>query len=257
MSPGSRREYLRSIRLRYLKAKRFEKSRILDEFCRVCGYQRKYAIRLLNRPGRDLRRKPGPPRRYGPEVLEVVKRIWFGADQMCSKRLKAAIPLWLPHYEHEYGHLRGEVRAKVLALSPATVDRLLRPIRIKQRPKGICGTKPGTLLRNQIPIRTSNEDITRPGYLEADTVAHCGNSMAGDFMWSLTFTDIHSGWTENRATWNRGYEGVLAQVQNVEASLVFPIRGFDCDNGGEFLNHHLVRYFRDRKQPVSFTRTRP
>lgn len=257
MGPTSKREYLRAIRSRYRKASRSEKSRILDEFCAVCGYQRKYAIRVLNQPARRPQKKPGPPARYGPEVVQVIKRIWFAADQMCSKRLQAAIPLWLPHYEHKYGVLPDETRGKVLDVSPATIDRLLRPIRVKHRPRGLCGTKPGTLLRNQIPIRTSNWDITRPGYLEADTVAHCGNSMAGNFIWSLTFTDIYSGWTENRATWNRGAEGVLRQLQDVESTLAFPVLGFDCDNGGEFINHHLLRYFTDQNPPVSFTRGRP
>jgi len=257
MSPASKREYLQRIRPRYQKATREEKSRILNEFCSVCGYQRKYAIRLLNRPERPPRQRPGPKRRYGPEVVEVLKEIWFATDQICSKRLKAAIPTWLPHYEREYGKLPKEIRSKVLSLSPATIDRLLRPIRIRQRPKGICGTKPGTLLRNQIPIRTSNWDISQPGYLEADTVAHCGNSIAGDFVWSLTFTDIHSGWTENRATWNRGAHGVLTQIQCLETTLVFPILGFDCDNGGEFINHHLCKYLLDREHPVCFTRGRP
>ncbi len=257
MGPASRREYLRSIRPRYQKADRGGKGRILDEFCEVCGYQRKYAIRVLNRPDRPPRKRPGPKRRYGSEVLKVVKQIWFATDQICSKRLKAAIPIWLPHYEHKYGRLRHEAREKVLSLSPATIDRLLRPIRAKHKRRGMGGTKPGRLLRNQIPIRTSNWDITQPGYLEADTVAHCGNSMAGDFVWSLTFTDIYSGWTENRATWNRGAHGVLAQVKDVEASLAFPVLGFDCDNGPEFLNHHLFRYLTGRKRPVSFTRGRP
>jgi hypothetical protein len=257
MGPKSKREYLRAIRSRYREAKKQEKSKILDEFCAVCGYQRKYAIRLLNRARERPRKKPGPKPRYGPGVLQVVKRIWFAADQICSKRLKAAIPLWLPHYEHKYEELSAEIREKVLALSPATIDRLLRSVRIQQKPKGLGGTRPGTLLRNQIPIRTSNWDITRPGYLEADTVAHCGNSMADNFVWSLTFTDIYSGWTENRATWNRGAHGVITQIRDVESSLPFPILGFDCDNGSEFLNHHLFRYFTDRKRPVCFTRGRP
>lgn len=273
MSPTSKREYLRAIRSRYRKAGKEEKGRILDEFCAVCGYQRKYAIRLVNRPegspgpaeGRVAEKKRGPKPRYGPQVLEVVKRIWLaavlslskGVDQICSKRLEMAIPFWLPHYEREYGELPDEIWEKVLDLSPATIDRLLRPIRVPHRPKRLWGTKPGTLLRNQIPIRTSNWDITQPGYLEADAVAHCGNSMAGDFIWSLTFTDIYSGWTENRATWNRGAHGVLTQVKEMESSLVFPLLGFDCDNGAEFLNHHLLQYFTKRKLPVSFTRGRP
>jgi hypothetical protein len=257
MGPEAKREYVKAIRGRYRKAEKKRKTVILDEFCEVCGYQRKYAIRLLNRRARAPRKKPGPKPQYGPDVRLIVKRIWLAAEQICSKRLKPALALWLPYYEQEYEPLSDELREKVLRLSPATIDRLLAPVRVKAKPKGLCGTRPGTLLRNQIPIRTSNWDITRPGFLEADTVAHCGNSMAGDFIWTLTFTDIFSGWTENRAIWNRGAHGVIAQVKDVEAHLAFPLLGFDCDNGSEFLNHHLLRYLTERKRPVAFTRGRP
>jgi hypothetical protein len=142
-------------------------------------------------------------------------------------------------------------------MSPATIDRLLQPVRIQYK-KGRCGTKPGTLLKNQIPIKTSNWDATEPGFFEADTVAHCGNSMAGDFVWSLSFTDIATSWTENRAVWNKGAHGVLTQIKDIESELPFEIQGFDCDNGSEFLNYHLLRYLTDRPQkPVKFTRSRP
>jgi hypothetical protein len=255
----SRREYLEAIGKRYRKAARKEKSIILGEFCAICGYNRKYAIRLLKKKSLPaLSRKPGPVSIYAKEQLLVpLKKIWFATDQMCSKKLKAAIPLWLPFYEGEYEPLLPDARQKLLAMSPATIDRLLKPLRALYK-KGRCSTKPGTLLKNQIPIKTHNWDVTRPGYFEADTVAHCGNSMAGDFVFSLTFTDIFSGWTENRAVWGKGSQGVLGQIRNIEERIVFPILGFDCDNGSEFLNHHLVKYFTDRpKAPVQFTRSRP
>lgn len=255
----SRREYLEAIRNRYRKACRKEKTVILNEFCANCGYNRKYAIRLLRKKSPPLpNRKPGPAYRYDKDLLLVpLKRIWFATDQMCSKKLKAAIPLWLPFYEEEHEALSLQVRQKLLEMSPATIDRLLKPLRALYK-KGRCSTKPGTLLKNQIPIKTHNWDVTRPGYFEADTVAHCGNSMAGDFVFSLTFTDIYSGWTENRAVWGKGSQGVLLQIRNIEERIAFPILGFDCDNGSEFLNYHLVRYFTDRpKAPVQFTRSRP
>jgi len=255
----TRREYLEAIRNRYRKACRKEKSIILGEFCANCGYNRKYAIRLLRKKSSAaLNRKPGPAFRYNKDLLLVpLKRIWFATDQMCSKKLKAAIPLWLPFYEEEHEALSLQVEQKLLEMSPATIDRLLKPVRALYK-KGRCSTKPGTLLKNQIPIKTHNWDVTRPGYFEADTVAHCGNSMAGDFAFSLTFTDIFSGWTENRAVWGKGSQGVLLQIRNIEERIAFPILGFDCDNGSEFLNHHLIRYFTDRpKAPVQFTRSRP
>ena len=255
----SRREYLEAIRKRYRKASRKEKSVILGEFCATCGYNRKYAIRLLRKPvTKDTSRKPGPAFQYDRELLLVpLKRIWFATDQMCSKKLKAAIPLWLPFYEEEHEPLPPVVRHKLIDMSPATIDRMLKTLRTLYK-KGRCSTKPGTLLKNQIPIKTHNWDVTKPGYFEADTVAHCGNSMAGDFVFSLTFTDIFSGWTENRAVWGKGSQGVLRQIKNIEERIAFPILGFDCDNGSEFLNYHLVSYFTDRpKRPVLFTRSRP
>lgn len=258
MGGNSRREYLRAIRQRYGEASREEKGVILREFCAVCGYHRKHAIRLLNGRRSVSRRKPGrKPVYHSTELLRALKRIWLATDQMCSKKLVAAIPLWLPFYEETYERLSDEVRTKLLSISAATIDRLLAPIRARTRPKGLGGTKPGSLLRNQIPIRTHNWDISQPGFMEADTVAHCGNSMAGDFVWSLTLTDIHTGWTECRATWNNGATGVIKQIKNIENGLPFELRGFDCDNGSEFLNHQLVRYFTDHKPRVRFTRSRP
>lgn len=259
----SKRDYLESIRQRYCHAPRKAKGLILDEFCATCGYHRKYAIRLLRKPKRKssvarVRKRPGPKSVYQqPELVVTLKRLWFATDQMCSQKLKAAIPLWLPFYEQEHGLVSESVKGKLLQASSSTLDRLLRPFRA-EHPKGHGATKPGTLLKNQIPIKTSHWDVTRPGFFEADTVAHCGNSMAGDFVNSLTFTDILTGWTENRAVWGRGSYGVVQNIKEIEEGLPFPILGFDCDNGSEFLNHHLVRYFTDRPQkPVAFTRSRP
>lgn len=256
----SRQEYLEAIRSRYRRFSRKDKAVILDEFCSVCGYNRKYAIRLLRKKKAEVspKLKPGPRSIYNDErFLNALKRVWLATDQMCSKKLKAAIPLWLPFYEQEFEPLTSELHDRPLAVSSATIDRLLKPVRVLHT-KGRCGTRPGTLLKNQIPIKTHNWDVTKPGFFEADTVAHCGNSMAGDFVHSLTFTDIFSGWTENRAIWGRGSQGVLREIKDIEQMIAFPILGFDCDNGSEFLNHHLVRYFTDRpKAPVLFTRSRP
>jgi len=253
----SKREYLLAIWERYQRVGRRFKSKILDEFCAVCGYTRKYAIGLLSRKPRRRQCKPGPRRRYDGQVLEPLKVIWLAAEQMCSKRLKAALPLWLPFYEQEHGPLVEAVRQKLLQISAASIDRLLKKERARYRGKGLCGTRPGGLLKHQIPIRTDNDDVDRPGFLEADTVAHCGNSLAGDFIWSITFTDIFCQWTENRATWNKGAEGVLGQVKDVEANLPFELLGFDVDNGSEFLCFHLWRYLLDRPRPVPLTRSRP
>ena len=259
MGKDARKAYLEAIQKRYRQSDRAAKQAILDEFCNVCGYARKYAIRLLNRKptAKALRRRPGAKPRYTADrLLEPLRRIWFGADQPCGKRLKAAIPLWLPHYEAEFGALPEALRQDLLTISAATLDRLLKPLRVGH-PKGLTGTKPGSLLKTQIPIRTHHWDETLPGFVEADTVAHCGNSLAGDFVWSLTMTDIVTSWTECRATWNKGATGVLKQIQAIETALPFPLRGFDCDNGSEFLNHHLVHYFGNHPGQPAFTRSRP
>lgn len=242
---------------RYQRVGREFKSKILDEFCAVCGYARKYAIALLNRKPRRPRQRPGPRPRYDAEVLTPLKYLWLRSEQMCSKRLKAALPLWLPFYERKHGALSDAVRTRLLAISPATIDRLLKATRARHPGKGLCGTRAGRQLKVQIPIRTDNHDVDRPGFLEADTVAHCGTSMAGSFIWSLTFTDIFSQWTENRAVWNKGATEVLARVRELEQGLAFELQGFDVDNGSEFLTHHLWRYFLDRSRPVPLTRSRP
>jgi hypothetical protein len=259
MTIQSRRDSLQAIRTRYRTAPKEVKTAILDEFCTICGYNRKYAIRILKKKPKPSQRKPGPHPKYrDTSLLQPLKRIWFATDQMCSKKLQAALPLWLPFYEQEYGPLAADIKTKLLTISASTIDRTLQPVRVQYKTNGLCGTKPGTLLKNQIPIKTHSWDVSKPGFFEADTVAHCGNSLAGNFVWSLTFTDIYSGWTENRAVWNKGSHGVVTQIKDIEATLAFSIRGFDCDNGSEFLNHHLLRYFTDRPHsPIQFTRSRP
>ena len=258
MSQNSKREYLLAIWDRYQRAGRRFKSKILDEFCQVCGYCRKYAIGLLSRKPGARRGKSGPKRKYDAAVLKPLKALWLLSEQMCSKRLKAALPIWLPFYEKAHGSLNSEVRRKLLRISPAAIDRLLKKTRVRYPAKGLSGTRHGpAVLKHRIPIRTDNWDIHQPGFLEADTVAHCGNSLAGDFVWSLTLTDIYSQWTENRAVWNKGAAEVLARVQELERGLPFALLGFDVDNGSEFLTWHLWRYFLDRPLPVDLRRSRP
>src|SRR3989304_1934279 len=261
MGKQERRAYLEAIRVRYRRARKAGKSAILNEFCAVCGYHRKYALRLLgakNKRGKSTAHKPGPVSRYDtPELVETLRTIWMTSDQLCSKRLKAALPLWLPPYETSFHPLSVDTLARLGSISAATIDRLLKPIRAKAGCKGLSGTKPGTLLKKHIPIQAGVWDVTQPGFIEADTVAHCGDSLAGDFVWSLTMTDICTGWTECRATWNKGADGVMTQIKAVQKALPFPVKGFDCDNGSEFLTWHLLRYFQNHKQPIKFTRSRP
>ncbi len=177
---SAQREYLEAIRKRYRQVRKKDKKPILDEFYANCGYS---AIRLLSLRPRSRGKKPGAKPIYDSALLLMaLRRIWFATDQMCSKKLKAAILLWLPHYEREYDALPPSATTQLLAISARSIDRLLKPVRTQSTRHGLCGTKPGTLLKNQICIRTEHWDITQPGFMEADTVAHCGNSLAGDFV---------------------------------------------------------------------------
>ena len=260
MSQKVREEMLPRLRQRYANRGRQGRSRMIDELCEQFGYSRKHAIKLLNARagwGGDPAVRKGRPPEYGAEVAEVLWRIWKVSEQPCGKRLVVMLALWLPHYEAEHGKLPTKVRKQLKAISAAQVDRLLAPRKARAQHRGRSGTKPGSLLKHHIPIRTDNWDVTKPGWLEADTVAHCGGSLEGDFVWSVTYTDIFSGWTSLRAVWNNGAHGVVEATRDVEATLPFPIEGFDCDNGSEFLNWHLVRYFQERTKQVHFTRSRP
>jgi hypothetical protein len=260
MGPGARMEYLESIYLRYKRASKKEKSIILNEYCLNCSYHRKHAIRRLNAYRRFTKSKPkrrGKPTRYNKaSIMEPLKRIWIEANLPCSKRLKAILPLWLPHYAEEYSPLSLDVAKALFRISPATIDRLLENTRSKYKRRGRATTKPGTLLKRQIPVKTEQWDENRPGFLEADTVAHCGDTTEGMYTYTVDFVDIATGWTEQRAVWGKGERGVLEQIKSVEDDLPFPLLGFDSDNGNEFLNHHLLRHFRQREKPIQFTRSR-
>ena len=153
-----------------------------------------------------------------------MRQVWLTAEQPCGKRLVPILRQWLPYYERRFGPLSGRQRQWVRQVSAATLDRLLAGARAGHSGRGRCGTKPGSLLRSEIPIRTGTWDLSRPGYLEADSVAHCGGSLAGSFIWSLTYTDILSGWTEGRAVWNKGAAGVLAATRQVEDRLRSALR---------------------------------
>jgi len=255
MGYGARQEYFQAQRKRYRQASRAQKGRILDEACALLGMHRKSVIRALGRaPGRRKRR--GPKSRYGaPEILATLKVFWLKAQQPCGKRLQPIVKLWMQAYEQRYGALEPQIRQALLAMSPSTMDRLLASLRARRR-KGLSATRSAQRLKGQIPIRTSFHDVEGPGWLEADTVAHCGATLAGAFVWSLTLTDIWSGWTVNRAVWNRSHKAIAAHLAEIEPGLEFDIQGFDCDNGSEFLNRELYRYFHDRPVPVEFTRSR-
>jgi hypothetical protein len=258
MSLSAKREYLAKIHGRYQRAGRPHKSRILDEFCLNCGYHRKAALRLLLRPlERSERKRSGPKIIYDPVVLlPVLKEVWLASDQLCSKLLKAALPEWLAHHERRDAPLPEAIKKKLLAVSPAQIDRLLQPARVRHPRKGLCTTQPGTLLRRQVPTRGGPPDTRKPGSVESDTVAHCGDTTAGDYVNSLTFTELFSGWTENRAVGNKSSHAVLAQLKELEARVPFQMKNFHTDNGGEFLNWALHEYLNARPVKLPWTRSR-
>lgn len=262
MSPKSKNEYTAIMAKRYKKVKkRNQKNLILNECCRITGYHRKHAIRKLNSFKFFVKpklKKPGRPSKYNkPTILLPLKTIWLQANLPCSKNFKAILPLWLPHYAQTYAPLDLKVTNALKSISPATIDRILKPIRPKFKKHGLSCTKPGSLLRKQIPIKTDQWDEFNPGCIESDTVHHCGDSTEGQYVLTVNYDDIATQWTEQRAVWGKGERGVFRQTQNVESFLPFAIRGFDSDCGGEFINEHLHKYFTNRSEnPVQFTRSR-
>src|SRR4030043_29138 len=260
MSPRSKQEYREAVHLRYKNAPVMKKPPSLMKFCATCGCHRKHAIRVLKgfkRFTKPKAKKRGKPPVYQKEeIRKPLKEIWLTANLPCSKRLKVMLPIWLPGYVELFGELSWEVTNALLKISPPTIDRILKPIRFHYTKRGRSTTKPGTLLRKQIPIKTNQWDESRPGFLEADTVAHCGHSTLDMYVNTIDFVDIATGWTEQRAVWGKGEQGGREKIKQNEKNTPFPILGFDCDNGGEFLNYHLIMHFTERKQPDQSTRSR-
>jgi hypothetical protein len=247
---------LKAIHPRYQGADRPEKQRILDEFCKVTRYHRKSALRLLNGPPPE-RRPPAPRRRpptYGPRVIQVLAAIWRAAGCPWSLRLKALLPLWLP-WARQRLRIPQTVEAQLLRLSPRQMDRRLAPYRQPGATGRFGRTKPGTLLKHQVPLRTDRWEVTVPGFTEIDLVAHCGESGDGEFAHSLNLTDIHTTWVETRAVLGRGQHAVQAALEAMRQVLPFRLQGIDSDNGSEFINFHLIAYC--QAHGIQFTRGRP
>jgi hypothetical protein len=258
MSQTTREEVLRKLRRRYQSAGWEHKRKLLDQAQELLGYHRKSAIRSLRTPRveRGPRIITGRPMTYQPELLlPFLRPIWQATDYACGRRLVAMLPEWIPAYEQHERRLPGEVREKLLAASGRTLDRLLEPLRGQGARPSL--TRPGTLLRHQIPIRGSVWEEGKAGWLEVDTVALCGGSVAGEFVWMVDGVDYATTWVEVRAMWGRGQAGTLAALRDVEASLPFALLGLDSDNGGEFLNHHVLSWLQKRPRPVFMTRSRP
>jgi hypothetical protein len=270
-----RRSVTREFAKDYARSGRAKKVEILARLAELTGYNRNYLARRLREMGRparkkrfgrtvvveDRRRKPlprgGRPKLYGPAVRQALYQIWKILDCPCGKRLAPYLPIIVPHLERfDEIRLNPEQRERLLAISPATVDRILAHVKQEYRIKQRSHTKPGTLLKHQIPIRTFSEwDENKPGFMEVDLVGHDGGSAAGEFCHTLDMTDVCTGWTETRAVQNRAQVWVFEALEYVVDSLPFPLLGLDSDNGSEFINAHLLAWCRQHR--VTFTRARP
>jgi hypothetical protein len=257
MSQRSKRELHGQVQRRYLKASKAEKQRILDEFTANTGYHRKYAIRILKHGYKHRLRKPkGRKAMYCGEVVEALEQIWEIYGRICSKRLQPYLPEGIKVLER-CGELQlaPETKSLLLQISRSSIDRCLAPARFHQ-PHGRSTTKPGSLLKKQIPIRTfADWTEDKPGFLEIDCVAHCGEDVSGQFLYTLTCTDLCTGWTEMLALPRRSQEAVCHAIDGMRQVLPFELLGIDSDNGGEFINDLLLRYCLN--QQITFTRSRP
>lgn len=256
MSIGSRRELVMSVTPRYWAAHGIHKRQILDEFVAITGYHRKYAIHVLRHPASPRQKQRRHRKRiYGLAVQAALVQLWRIANCICGKRLIPYLPELINMLErHHELELEPGVKALLVRMSAATADRVLRPHRVQRR-RGVGTTKPGSLLKKSIPIRTfADWDDARPGFSEVDLVAHCGDTTRGQYLYSLVLTDVDTGWTDCEAVLNRGERQVCQAIAAVRKRLPFPLLGIDSDNGFEFINAILLRYCRD--QHITFTRGR-
>jgi hypothetical protein len=258
MSQRSKREMIEAIRPRYLRADKTGKEQILDEFIATTGYHRKYAIRVLKHgPKPKGLKKAGRRKIYQGEVVNALEQIWEIYGRICSKRLHPFLPEGVLVLErcHELC-LSQEIKQSLLSMSRATIDRCLKKARFTHPQHGLSTTKPGSLLKKAIPIRTFTPwEDEQPGFLEIDLVAHCGLSIEGIYLNTLTATDLATGWTECLALPNKTQFAVSRAIGELRHNLPFPLLGLDSDNGGEFINDTLYRYC--LSEQITFTRSRP
>jgi len=270
LTVGERHKATKITAARYQKAAKKKKGAILDEFIELTGYDRCYASYLLKNHGKKVwinnkvivigdickRRKRDSQRTYGDDVLRVLKQIWVIMDCICGKRLRPMLKEMLSILQrHKEIKVKREIKKKLLRISASTIDRILKPERKKYELKGRSLTKPGTLLKHQIPIRTFSEwNEQRPGFVEIDLVGHEGGNLRGDFIQTLNVTDVCTGWTEMQAVKNKAQIWVFDALKDIRGNLPFDLLGIDSDNGGEFINGHLVRFCHEEK--ITFTRSR-
>ena len=258
MGPRAIGEYLKRMRERYERAKSEKRTELLNEMAAVTGYHRKALIRAMNRPARASgamrQKRRGRPRRYGPRVVGALRVIWEAAGYPWSARLKALLPTWLPHVGRHLA-IAAETEKRLREMSPRQMDRCLAPHRRDLRRRMYGRTKPGTLLKHHIPLKTDRWDVTEPGFTEVDLVSHSGDCADGEFAHSVNLTDIDTAWVETRAVLGKSQVRVQEVLARMRTDLPFALKGIDSDNGSEFINAHLYRYC--RTEDIQFTRGRP
>lgn len=256
MSTNTKRELLSRIRREYLAADRQRKSKLLNSLIEATGYNRKYAITLLSKQS-TTQRGPRKTRtsKYGNEVVEAVLQLWRAANGICAKRLLPFFPTLIETLER-WGHMNlpQQLKEKILGMSLSTLERILKKERDKEL-KGKSLTRPGSLLKKQVAVKTFAEwSDQKTGFFEVDLVAHCGGDISGKFLQTLTMTDIATGWTEILPLLHGSSAQVRSGMEKVVELLPFKLKGIDCDNGKEFLNHEMVAWCKARK--ITFTRSR-
>lgn len=247
-------QYLEAIRNRYFNSSKKGKTQILNELCKVTGYSRKHAIKVLTTGHITGRKNSGRTKMYSAEAKIQLQKLWQIMGQICSKKMVAAIPIWLNYYQDK--DICELVRAELLSMSSATIDRYLKTYKKQLLRRKRSGTRRSRKFNNIIPIKSFDQLASKPGYIQADTVAHCGNSVTGLHVWSMTITDEYSGWTECRAMWGKGGGSPLDAIHYAFSSLPFKAISFNSDNGSEFLNDGIHSYICNQ-QGIQFTRSRP
>jgi hypothetical protein len=255
VSMATRKELIEAVGSRYRNASVKERGAILDEFVAITGYHRKHAIRLLSKPAAEPQKR-SPRARYGAEVRQALGALWEVSDRVCSKRLKAMIPVLLPALIR-HGKIAGDadLQTQLAAVSPATIDRLLAPIRLAAAKGRRRAAGQSSAIRRAVPIRTFGDwNDPAPGYAEVDFVAHCGPHLSGSFVQTLVLTDIATGWTECVPVLTRDGTLVIDAIAKARELFPFPLRGVDFDNDSAFMNERVVRWCRE--QGLEVTRAR-
>lgn len=233
MGYSARRQYLMAVIERYNKSSKSGKSLILDEFCAVCGYHRKHAIRLLTKPMTIRTSRRGKKVFYGEDVEKHLVQLWLAMGRICAARVKAAIPEWIKYYNAK--DCDEGTRLKLLMISSSSIERIIKPYR--DRRKAFSLTKKSKWwYKTRVPIHNDDIKERRPGFFQADTVAHCGESVSGKFIHTLTLTDIGTTWAENIAIWTKQQQSITCAMNKIEDRLPIPIWAFKSDSGSEFLN---------------------